>query len=76
MTDLKKLYDEEIKPKLKEELGLANVMQVPRITHIEAFWYSFLAFYFPSFLVDTLVADRVEAEDALKGVFGHLQFLL
>ncbi len=34
MTDLKKLYDEEIKPKLKEELGLANVMQVPRITHI------------------------------------------
>ncbi|MDB9877066.1 50S ribosomal protein L5, partial [Pseudomonadales bacterium] len=29
-----KLYDEEIKPKLKEELGLANVMQVPRITHI------------------------------------------
>ena len=34
MTDLKKLYDEEIKPKLREELGLANVMQVPRITHI------------------------------------------
>ena len=34
MTDLKKLYDEEIKPKLKEELGLANVMQVPQITHI------------------------------------------
>ncbi|MBT3643164.1 MAG: 50S ribosomal protein L5 [Pseudomonadales bacterium] len=34
MTDLKKIYDEEIKPKLKEELGLANVMQVPRITHI------------------------------------------
>ena len=34
MTDLKKLYDEEIKPKLKEELGLDNVMQVPRITHI------------------------------------------
>ena len=34
MTDLKKIYDEEIKPKLKEELGLANVMQVPRITRI------------------------------------------
>ena len=34
MRDLKKIYDEEIKPKLKEELGLANVMQVPRITHI------------------------------------------
>ena len=34
MTVLKKIYDEEIKPKLKDELGLANVMQVPRITHI------------------------------------------
>ncbi|MEJ6669541.1 MAG: 50S ribosomal protein L5 [Pseudomonadales bacterium] len=34
MTNLKKIYDEEIKPRLKEELGLANVMQVPRITHI------------------------------------------
>ena len=34
MTDLKKIYDEEIKPRLREELGLANVMQVPRITHI------------------------------------------
>ena len=34
MTNLKKIYDEEIKPRLKEELGLANVMQVSRITHI------------------------------------------
>ncbi|MCZ6501356.1 MAG: 50S ribosomal protein L5 [Gammaproteobacteria bacterium] len=34
MTDLKKTYEEEIKPKLKEELGLANVMEVPRITKI------------------------------------------
>ena len=34
MTDLKKVYDEEIKPKLQAELGLANVMEVPRITKI------------------------------------------
>lgn len=34
MTDLKKVYDEEIRPKLKEELGLDNVMAVPRITKI------------------------------------------
>ena len=34
MTDLKKVYDEEIRPKLKEELGLDNVMEIPRITKI------------------------------------------
>ncbi len=34
MTDLKKVYDEEIRPQLKEELGLENVMEVPRITKI------------------------------------------
>jgi large subunit ribosomal protein L5 len=34
MTDLKKVYEEQIKPKLKEDLGLSNVMQVPRITQI------------------------------------------
>ena len=34
MTDLKKKYDEEIKPALKEELGLKNVMEVPKITKI------------------------------------------
>ncbi len=34
MTDLKKLYEEEIRPRLKEELGLKNVMEVPRITKI------------------------------------------
>ena len=34
MTDLKKVYDEEIRDKLKEELGLDNVMAVPRITKI------------------------------------------
>lgn len=34
MSDLKKVYQEEIVPKLKAELGLKNVMEVPRITKI------------------------------------------
>lgn len=34
MADLKKVYDEEIRQKLKEELGISNVMEVPRITKI------------------------------------------
>ena len=34
MASLKKLYNEEIAKKLKDELGLKNVMEVPRITKI------------------------------------------
>jgi large subunit ribosomal protein L5 len=34
MTDLKQVYETEIKPRLKEELGLDNVMEVPKITKI------------------------------------------
>ncbi|MEE4202777.1 MAG: 50S ribosomal protein L5 [Halieaceae bacterium] len=34
MATLKQKYRSEIAPQLKEELGLANVMQVPRITKI------------------------------------------
>ena len=34
MATLKEVYNKEIAPKLKEELGLDNVMQVPRITKI------------------------------------------
>ncbi|MCP8900831.1 50S ribosomal protein L5 [Gilvimarinus xylanilyticus] len=34
MARLKEVYSKEIAPKLKEELGLANVMEVPRITKI------------------------------------------
>jgi len=34
MARLKKIYREEITPKLKEELKLANVMEVPRVTKI------------------------------------------
>ncbi len=31
---LKTLYEEELRPQLKEELGLSSVMQVPRVTKI------------------------------------------
>ena len=34
MARLREVYKNEIAPKLKEELGLANVMEVPRITKI------------------------------------------
>ena len=34
MATLKNVYDKEIAPRLKEELGLDNVMEVPRITKI------------------------------------------
>ena len=34
MATLKEVYKTDIAPKLKEELGLANVMEVPRITKI------------------------------------------
>ena len=34
MTDLKAKYDTEIRAKLQEQLGLDNVMEVPRITKI------------------------------------------
>ncbi|WGL18261.1 50S ribosomal protein L5 [Microbulbifer bruguierae] len=34
MARLKELYTKELAPKLKEELGLENVMSVPRITKI------------------------------------------
>lgn len=34
MARLEKVYKEQILPKLKDELKLANVMEVPRITKI------------------------------------------
>lgn len=34
MAKLKELYQSEIAPKLKDELGLKNVMEVPKITKI------------------------------------------
>jgi large subunit ribosomal protein L5 len=34
MATLKEKYNSEIRPKLKEDLGLKNVMEVPRVTKI------------------------------------------
>ena len=34
MADLKAIYEREIKAQLKEQLGLANIMEVPKITKI------------------------------------------
>ena len=34
MADLKKLYEVELRPALQQQLGLANVMQVPHISKI------------------------------------------
>jgi len=34
MADLKKVYEQEIKPKLQKELGLSNVMEIPSVTQI------------------------------------------
>ena len=34
MARLKTRYNDEIRAKLKEELGLGNVMEIPRITKI------------------------------------------
>jgi len=34
MSDLKQKYIEEIRPRLKEELGLENVMEVPRLVKV------------------------------------------
>ena len=34
MARLKEVYKNELATKLKDELGLANVMEVPRITKI------------------------------------------
>ena len=34
MSDLKKIYQDEIVPKLKDELCLGNIMEVPKITKI------------------------------------------
>ena len=34
MADLKKKYEQEIKPVLKDELGLSNIMEVPRLSKI------------------------------------------
>ena len=54
MTDLKQVYETEIKMKLKEELGLSNVMEVPRITKITL-----------NMGVGEAVADRKQLDNAV-----------
>ena len=34
MADLQEVYRDKIRPKLKEELGMDNIMEVPQITKI------------------------------------------
>ena len=54
MTDLKRIYEDEIKPKLQEELGLDNVMAIPRITKISL-----------NMGVGEAIADRKQLDAAL-----------
>lgn len=34
MPDMKKMYNEEVRPALQEKLGLKNVMEIPKLTKI------------------------------------------
>lgn len=54
MTQLKELYDKEIAPALKEELGLDNAMEIPRITKITL-----------NMGVGEAIADRKQLENAI-----------
>ncbi len=54
MADLKQVYNDEIRPKLKEELALTNVMEIPRITKITL-----------NMGVGETVADRKQLDAAL-----------
>lgn len=55
MTELKERYDSEIAPALKEELGLGNVMEIPRITKITL-----------NMGVGEAIADRKQLENAIE----------
>ena len=54
MTDLKQIYETEIRSKLKDELGLANIMEVPKITKITL-----------NMGVGEAVADRKQLDNAV-----------
>ena len=63
MSDLKKVYNEQIVAKLKEELGYDNVMEVPKITKITL-----------NMGVGEAAADRKAIEGALSdmtAIAGH-----
>lgn len=55
MADLKAVYDDEIRTKLRKELGLDNVMEVPRITKITL-----------NMGVGEAVGDRKQLDSAVK----------
>lgn len=55
MSDLKKVYNEQIVAKLKEELGYDNVMEVPKITKITL-----------NMGVGEAVADKKQIENAVR----------
>lgn len=54
MADLKEFYEKEVKDKLQAELGLASVMEVPRITKITL-----------NMGVGEAIADRKQLDNAI-----------
>ncbi len=69
MARLKEIYRNEIAPKLKEDLKLANVMEVPRITKIT------LNMGLGEAIGDTAAPEGVEATLARLGGFGEALLL-
>ena len=57
MADLKKKYEQEIKPALKDELGLSNIMEVPRLQQNRA-----------TMGVGEAVADRKQLDAAVENL--------
>ena len=55
MTDLKAVYEQDIRAKLQEELGLTNIMEVPRITKVTL-----------NMGVGEAIADRKQLDAALS----------
>ncbi len=58
MASLKDLYSSELVPRLKEELGLKNVMEVPRVTKIT---------------LNMGVGEALADKKVLENAFGDLQ---
>ena len=50
MARLKEIYQNELVPKLKEELQLDNVMEVPRVEKLSSIWVSARQFRMSKFL--------------------------
>ena len=58
MATLKDRYKSEIAPKLKEELSLDNVMEVPKITKITTWWITKITKIKTSFTPQTTESDH------------------